>query len=167
MAETSSLSSPRASLAGLAALAVAAAVLAGCDSSSTEPERTVPFETLAKAALPDDGGPVPIREVVRDAARYEAVWRELWGDREIGRPAVDFDRHMVVAVTHPTEVCLADVAVTRVVRKGFGARIEVGESGPHLCNCIQAEITFHVVRLPRLPGAVDFSTHRIPSRCGQ
>ena len=149
----------------VAALALVAALPLGCDRSSTEPELTLRVETLAKASVPTND-PARVREVVRDAVRYEAVWRELWGDREVGRPGVDFERDMVVVMTHSVDACLGDVAIERLERAGSGFVVKAGESPPNLCNCVSGETTFHVVRTPRVAGPVEFETHAIPSRCG-
>ena len=147
------------------AAALGATLLLACDRSTSEPGGAIRVQTLAKATIPSHG-PVQVREVVRNQARYEAVWRELWGDREIFRPPVDFDREMVVAVTHPTEACLGEVEIARIEPHGFGATVKLGQSRPHLCLCAVAETTFHIVRAPRLAGPVDFEVHEIPSRCG-
>lgn len=149
----------------VAALVLVAALPLGCEGSSTEPEATLRVETLAKASVPSNN-PARLREVVRDSARYEAVWRELWGDREIGRPSVDFARDMVVVLTHPVDSCLGEVAIESLEREGFGFVVKAGQSTPHLCLCAAAETTFHVVRTPRVGGPVEFETHPIPSRCG-
>ena len=165
MARPSFQSSARRRGLRVAALAVVAALPLGCEGSSTEPEVTLRVETLAKASVPTNN-PARLREVVRDPARYETVWRELWGNREIGRPAVDFQRDMVVVLTHPVDACLGEVAIESLERAGFGFVVKAGQSTPHLCNCAAAETTFHVVRTPRVAGPVDFETHPIPSRCG-
>lgn len=149
----------------VAALALAAALPLGCDDSGTEPELRLRVETLAKASVPTNS-PARLREVVRDPARYEAIWRELWGDREIGRPAVDFGRDMVVVLTHSVDACLGEVAIESLERAGSGFVVKAGESPPHFCNCVTGETTFHVVRTPRVAGPVEFETHPIPSRCG-
>jgi len=149
----------------VAALALVAALPLACEGSSTEPEIRLRVETLAKASVPTNS-PARLREVVRDAARYQAVWRELWGDREIGRPAVDFQRDMVVVMTHPFDACMGEVAIESLERAGLGFVVKAGESTPHLCLCAAAETTFHVVRTPRVAGPVEFETHPIPSRCG-
>ena len=149
----------------VAALALVAALPLGCEGSSTEPEVTLRVETLAKASVPTNN-PSRLREVVRDSARYEAVWRELWGDREVGRPAVDFQRDMVVVLTHSVDACLGEVAIERLERAGSGFVVKAGESPPNFCNCVSGETTFHVVRTPRVAGQVEFETHPIPSRCG-
>jgi hypothetical protein len=159
-----SLAAARTSLA--LALAATAALALGCDRSSTEPDAELRFETLAKTSVPAHGSSPPPREVVRDAARYAEVWRELWGPHEVARPPVDFARQMVVVATHSVDPCLGDVAIERLEREGLGGTVRMGESAPHLCSCVQAETTFHVVRAPRLPGEVEFVVHRIPARCG-
>lgn len=165
MARTSVQSPARRDGLRVAALALAAALGLGCEGSSTEPELTIRVETLAKATVPTND-PARVREVVRDAARYEAVWRELWGGREVGRAAVDFSRDMVVVLTHSVDACLGEVVIEQLERAGPGFIVKAGESPPHFCSCVTGETTFHVVRTPRVAGPVEFETHPIPSRCG-
>jgi hypothetical protein len=165
MARTSFQSLARRHGLRVAALALVAALPLGCEGSSTEPELTIRVETLAKASVPTND-PARMREVVRDPARYEAVWRQLWGDREIARPTVNFQRDMVVVLTHSVDACLGEVAIERLERAGPGFIVKAGESPPHFCSCVSGETTFHVVRAPRVAGPIEFETHPIPGRCG-
>ena len=163
---TSPVPAPRRRRMRLAGLALAVTLPLACEGSTSEPDRvTIHFQTLAKASVTTNS-PARVREVVRDPARYAAVWRELWGDREVARPAVDFGREMVIAITHPIDACLGEVEIDRVERAGAGFVVKAGESVPHLCSCVIGETTFHVVKGPRLPDPIGFETHAIPSRCG-
>jgi hypothetical protein len=156
----------RATHSAAALLAVAAVLLPACDGSPSEPRVEVRFETLAKATVPGHFGPPGLREVVRDQARWESVWREVWGSSVPAQPAVDFTREMVV-VASASAPCLGDVVVDSVVPVPGGVLVSLGDSGPpHLCLCIQAEYTFHAVRAPRIDGPADFEVRQIPSRCG-
>jgi hypothetical protein len=153
----------RAALRHLPVAAAALLLLAACDRSPSEPRGEVHFETLAKTTTVTHLGP-PLREVVRDQARWEVVWRELWGPSAPPRPEVDFDRAMVVAATASAE-CLGEVVIDGVSPERGGVLVAMGDSGPAPCLCVRGEYTFHVVRTARIEGSPAFAVRPLASRC--
>jgi hypothetical protein len=147
----------------LLTLAVALLVLA-CERSPSAPEAELSFQTIAKTTV--TGNFVPqIREVVRDRARFETIWRELWGGREIAAPAIDFEREMVVAASGAL-VCFDVVEIERITLEGGGIAVGLTEATPSsLCLCAGPQSTFHIVRLRRLPGGERFVARSVPPSC--
>jgi len=127
----------------------------------------VPFTTLAQTAVAGQNG-AAVAEVVRDDARYRALWAELRAGSGLDEtpPAVDFERQMVIAVALPTQGCIAKVAVEGIAGDAAGLRVDVLERypGPR-CSCIASSRPFHLVALERRPDPVRFSPARGPDTC--
>lgn len=138
--------------------------LVGCSSSPSEPDSSISFQTVAKTTLTASLGP-QIREVVRDAPRWESVWRELWGPGAPALPAVDFERE-IVAVATAGVGCFGDVDVEEITAEGGVLVVRLAEAPPSTtCACFAAEYTFHVVRLPRIQAVDRFEVRGLPPRC--
>lgn len=85
---------------------LASLVAAACNESPTEPpdSLSLEFRTVFKG-ITTQAGP-PRREVIRDASRWQHVWRELWIQTpNDSLPEVDFTRQMVVLSTRGGGVC--------------------------------------------------------------
>ena len=136
----------------------------GCYDSPSEPRGDVSFQNVAKASLSPRSGP-QLREVVRDQARYEAVWRELWGDSRPARPAIDFRREMVIVATASLP-CFGEVEIEDVDRERGTLVVRIADAGPPpLCLCFAPEYSFHVVRADRVEGQVSFLIRATPPVC--
>ena len=99
----------------------------------------------------------PRQVVVRTAAEWQALWKEHDPDR--AAPAVDFAQSVVVAVflgSRPT----AGFAVEITGAKTEGSRtvVEYVQRSPPRDGMVAQVLTspFHVVRLARTTGAVEF-----------
>jgi len=160
--QSRALPTPRHLAALLAALA-AAWLLLGCNSSPSAPEAELSFQTVAKTTVAGVNAP-RIREVVRDRARFEEAWAQLWGSSAAAAPPVDFEREMVV-VASAGEVCFDVAAVERIKLEGSELVIDVVEAVPSLCLCARPESTFHIVRLRRFHGAERFVARTVPPTC--
>jgi hypothetical protein len=148
------------------AVALLLAVLAAqaCHDSPSEPRGELSFESLTKTTLSPRSGP-QLREVVRDQASWEAVWRDLWGSSQPPRPAVDFRREMVVVATASLS-CFGEVEIEDLDRDRGELVVRIADAGPApLCLCIASQYAFHVVRATRVDGPVSFSVRTIPPHC--
>jgi hypothetical protein len=151
-------------VAGLVLL-LAATLLLGCHDSPSEPRGDVSFQELAKASLSPRLGP-QLREVVRDEGRYEAVWRELWGDSQPPRPAIDFRREMVIVATASLS-CFGEVEIEDVDRGRGEVVVRIADAGPApLCLCFAPMYDFQVVRATRVEGRASFEVRVTPPTCG-
>jgi hypothetical protein len=150
-------------LAALLAGLAATLLLLGCNRSPSAPEAELSFQTLAKTTVAGVSAP-RIREVVRDRARFEEAWSQLWGSSAAAAPAVDFEREMVV-VASAGQVCFDVAAVERIKLEGSELLIELVEAVPSLCLCARPESTFHIVRLRRFHGADRFVARTVPPTC--
>jgi hypothetical protein len=140
------------------------------NGTSTEPGRgaNVPFTTIVQASMPGQTGGER-REVVRDAAGWEALWGELHqGSGAVPPlPAVDFSREMVIAAAMETQSCVSRVTIRAVTQAGRGLVVDLLEAPPAPnCVCVVAERPIHVVRLARLSGTVRFTAERGVTSCG-
>jgi hypothetical protein len=145
--------------------ALALLLVIGCHDSPSEPRGDISFQNVAKATLSPRFGP-QLREVVRDEARYEAVWRELWGDSQPARPPIDFRREMVI-VANASLTCFGDVEIEDVDRERGQLRVRIADAGPApLCLCVAPTYTFQVVRADRADGPVSFEVRVTPPTCG-
>ena len=158
----------RISLRWLALLAIPI-LAAACDDSQTEPgDDPLSLETLAQTS--SAGFPTPSQEVIRTEDDWTQVWETLYsGQRpQPSRPAIDFDRQMVVlAAGGPGNGCF-QVEITRAMRKADGSlEVEVTntEPGP-TCVCTEQLIQpVHVVRLERVEGPERFMLRRQQLNC--
>lgn len=153
----------RLDLAALLAALAAAWLLLGCNSSPSAPEAELSFQTVAKTTVAGVSAP-RIREVVRDRARFEEAWSQLWGSSAAAAPPVDFEREMVV-VASAEQVCFDVAAVERIKLEGSELVIELVEAAHSLCSCARPESTFHIVRLRRFHGAERFVARTVPPTC--
>ena len=141
---------------------------AGSGATTTQPEgQPVPFTTLAQAAVAGQSGGA-VAEVIRDDARYRALWAELRVGSGLAEtpPAVDFLRQMVIAVALPTQGCVAKVTVQAITGDATGLRVDVLERYPgSSCRCIASSRPFHLVALARRPDPVRFNPTRGTDTC--
>ena len=143
--------------------ALALLVLLGCHDSPSEPRGEVSLSTISKAAIAGRTGPL-LREVVRDEARYDAVWREMW-DNVAAKPTIDFQREMVVVATSALN-CFGNVEIEQVERQRDTVLVRMADSTPgSLCLCGTAEYVHHMVRATRVDGEAFFSVRPIPPTC--
>jgi len=142
----------------------------GSASSPSEPGGAIFFTTLAQAAVPGQSGG-QIRQVIRDAATLAQVWAELRVGSALSEapPAVDFKIDMVVVAAMATQPCVSQVtvqAITGDAGKTGNIRVDVLEEPPASnCRCIVSQRPFHVVKLPRTDGSVQFSVTSKPRAC--
>ncbi|HEV8238912.1 MAG TPA: hypothetical protein VGS57_06055 [Thermoanaerobaculia bacterium] len=145
--------------------ALAVLFVLGCHDSPTEVRGEVSFQNVTKAKLVPRVGP-DVREVVRDQARWEEVWRELYDGAGPPRPQIDFRREMAIVAT-ASLTCFGDVEVESVERDRDGVLVKIADAGPApLCLCFAAEYVFQVVRATRVDGPVSFAVRTTPPRCG-
>jgi hypothetical protein len=162
---------PRAALAAVLFLAFAGAGAADPPrSAAARPARAVAFQTIDQRGIPGQSGG-EIRQVARD----ENAWRELWAElREGGGdvlpeepPAVDFEHEMAIVVAMPTQSCVSKVTIQSVVRQRGGAVVNLLEAPPAAnCTCVVSQRPFHVIRIPRIEGDVRFVAKRGQTSCG-
>jgi hypothetical protein len=119
----------------------------------------VAFTTVASGS--HSGLDEPRQAVVR----VDEEWHALWKLHSPGQPApsVDFQKEMVVGVflgSRPTAGYV--VHIVRITEEKGELRIEYRERRPAPGAIVAQVITmpFHLVRLPRRPGAVRFE--RVP-----
>jgi hypothetical protein len=147
----------------LATAALAAACAAG---GSTDGGQGLAFETILDEAY--SGLSEPLREVVRD----EEAWARLWERVYAGvtprppRPAVDFSRHMLIAVatgTRPTGGF--DVAVRAVAVRDAVLEVEVVSTCPGTGARVSMALTqpVEVVRLDKVAQTATFRETRAAS----
>jgi hypothetical protein len=161
--------SPEATSAGtvaglvLAAAALFAACAAAGPSGGGETSAEQPFETVV--AQSHSGLEEPRREVIRD----EASWARLWGEIQAGvtprppLPAVDFERHMLIAVALGTRRSGGfGIKVQGVASRGDTLEVSVLETCPAPGAMVIMALTqpLEVVRVPRLPQEPTFRETR-------
>lgn len=147
------------------ALVLVALLALRCSDGPSEPITQLPVRSLVRATLVTHLGP-PLREVVRDEARWLVVWGELWGPSPPARPAIDFAREMVVVATASLS-CFGDVEIESVRREPGGVVVGIRDaSPPPLCLCVQGEYVFHVAATLRVDGGERFDVRASPARCG-
>ena len=152
--------------AALARIAPALALLLvlGCHDSPSEPRGEVSLSTISKASVNGRTGPL-FREVVRDEARFAAVWGELWSGAGPARPTIDFQREMVVVATSAL-TCFGNVEIEQIERQRGTVLVRMADSTPgSLCLCGETSYVFHVVRATRIDGEAFFSVRPIPPTC--
>jgi hypothetical protein len=141
-------------------------LVAACGDSPTEPGRgAFSFETLAKNTLAGASGPVHLREVVRDSARFSALWSEVWSGQGPAVPAVDFRRDMVVAAT-ASGSCFDDVTIESISLRDSGLEIRISKPLPTLCLCVAlAHSTFHLVKVQRVDAPDSYVERTVAPLC--
>lgn len=149
--------------AGLSAALIAACAAAGpSDGSAAEHS----FEAIL--ATTHSGVAERRREVVRD----EASWARLWSEIHAGftpappLPAVDFSRHMLIAVALGTRPSGGfGIEVRSVATRGESLEIAVAESCPAAGAMVTLSLTqpVEVVRAPRLAQTPSFRETRAAS----
>jgi hypothetical protein len=150
----------------VAALALAAGCAAERSVDGEETSAQVPYETFLDET--QSGLDQPLSEVVRD----EATWVELW-DRihrgvtpRLSPPAVDFSRHMLIAVATGTRPSGGfNITVQSVVAHEGRLEVEVLETCPAPDAIVTMALTrpVEVVRLDRVPQGPVFRHSRSPS----
>lgn len=127
------------------------------------------IETLLQRSVPSQPG-----DQLRDVARDEAAWKDLWNrlrERDNGilpaePPAVDFTQDMVIVAAMPMQSCVSKVTIRKVTQSAEGLEVDLLEAPPAPnCVCIVAERPLHVVRLPRAEGVVRFTAEVGQTNC--
>jgi hypothetical protein len=150
--------------------ATALVLAAGCAAERSvdgeETSASIPYETLLDET--QSGLDQPVSEVVRD----EATWVELWERIHRGvtprpsPPAVDFSRHMLIAVATGTRPSGGfDITVRSVVVRDATLEVEVLETCPAPDAIVTMALTrpVEVVRLDKVPQGPVFRQVRSPS----
>ena len=151
-------------LAGVVTLFLVA-VACGAASAPDEADVTLAFETLLEGA--HSGLDEPLREVVRDGARWAALWGEIHSRvRPAPRlPTVDFSRHMVLVVGLGTRRSAGfQVEVRSVTLQGGRLLVAVHETCPD-GGAVGMALTqpVHAVRVDRLAQDAAFRETRAAS----
>lgn len=150
----------------LAAAALAVACATGGTAGGGQSAGELAFEPILEESA--SGLNEPLREVVRDAERWARLWEQVYSGvtPRPTRPAVDFSRHMLIAVATGTRRTGGfDVAVRSVAVRDTALEVVVLES----CPAADARVTMaltrpvEVVRLDRLPQAPTFRETKAPS----
>ena len=143
----------------------------GQASSPVEPGGgAIFFTTLVQTAVPGQSGG-QLRQVIRDAATWTQVWADLRAGSSLPAtpPAVDFQIDMVIVAALATQPCVSQVtvrAITGDAGKTGNIRVDVlEEPTASSCRCTTAQRPFHVVRLPRTDGSVQFTSTQTPRTC--
>lgn len=148
--------------AGLALGALLLACAAGPTDGGAE-ERRHAFETVVAAT--HSGIEEPRREVVADAASWARLWAEIHApSAQAGpAPAVDFARHMLIAVAAGTRPSGGyAIEVTGVATRGETLEVSVRETCPPRGAMVTTALTHPVavVRVPRLEQTPTFREAR-------
>ncbi|MEA5445163.1 protease complex subunit PrcB family protein [Gammaproteobacteria bacterium AB-CW1] len=104
--------------------------------------------------------------VIRDAEAFEGIWRQAGQRGE--PPAVDFEQFMVIAAfMGERRTGGYTVRVRSAERNEEGLKVRVRMEAPGR-NCMVTQAftqPFHLVRLPRVEGAVDFEVNQETVDC--
>jgi hypothetical protein len=138
-------------------------VFLACDSTPTEPEVSVGFQTVLKAVLPGDSPDLPEQEAIRDRATWQAAWTKLHNGNPPPLPEVDFGREMIILALGPG--CCSEVEILSILREQgeLVVSIHVKESSNTVCAL--PDFTAHAVRLSRFQGPVRFIARRGEGFC--
>lgn len=155
-------------LALLAVLAVAPLpTLAAGTAPSQGPAAgdAVPHETLVSQAY--SGIESPLREVIREPAAWEDLWRRIHaGTSPVPPPPpVDFEREMLVVAALGTRMSGGfGISVTRVIAGEEGLRVTLRESCPPPGAMVTMALVqpVQVIRVPRADQPVVFELERAP-----
>jgi hypothetical protein len=114
--------------------------------------RAMPFNTIAAGEI--SGIKQPLTRVVRNREAWLSLWRRHAGGRA---PAVDFSRHIVIAV-FAGESEARKVTIAKVIRepRRIVVRYTVGGMRPLPDGPAMTASPFHIVRLARSPLHVGF-----------
>lgn len=138
-------------------------VLLACDSTPTEPELSVGFQTVLKAVLPGDSPARPEQEAVRGRAAWQTAWTELHHGNPPPLPEIDFGREMVVLALGPG--CCSEVEIFSILHERgelvVSLRVQVSTN----TVCAFPDFTVHAVRLPRIDAPVRFFASRSEGLC--
>ncbi|HZF10454.1 MAG TPA: hypothetical protein VFE33_16820 [Thermoanaerobaculia bacterium] len=144
---------------------------AGRARSPSEPEGgAIFFTTVVQTSVPGQSGG-ELRQVIRDAATWTRVWADLRAGSSLPAtpPAVDFSFEMVIVAAMATQPCISQVTVRSIngdAGKTGNILADVLEEPPaSTCHCITSQRAFHVVRLPRTDGSVQFTVTTAPRAC--
>jgi hypothetical protein len=147
----------------LLGLTLTALLAGGCAAQTPCPPPTAGAGTLATPTLDiakgvDSRIDRSRRVVIRDAASWQALWREHAG-LDTSPPDVDFANEMVVGA-FAGERLTAGYAITIQSVQPCGKRVQVTvrEAAPGTSEVTAQVLTrpFHLVRTPRLEGEVFF-----------
>jgi len=110
------------------------------------------------------------RDVIRSDPAWQTFWTRLWGGDRRPRPAVDFDREMVVAATmggHPTGGFW--IQVDSVVASSAAVDVFVTEHSPgRSCGTTQAFVyPADAVAIPASARPVRFREAKVTTECNQ
>jgi hypothetical protein len=110
------------------------------------------------------------REVIRSAPEWQTFWTRLWGGDRRPRPAVDFDREMVVAATmgaRPTGGFW--IQVDSVVVSSAAVDVFVTEHSPgRSCATTQAMVyPADAVAIPASAHPVRFREAKVTTECSR
>ena len=135
--------------------------LGGCggssNSDSESADGTVAFEVLVTNA-PRSGVRSERRVVVRDAAAWDALWKEHAGDRAELQPKVDFNRRTLLAVfLDESSSCADSVRITQVTRESarLVVRYRAVRFGPNI-RCVIDSRPLQIVSIPATTDPVEF-----------
>lgn len=117
--------------------------------------RSIPHYTLAKGEISQINE--PLTQVVRDRAAWLSLWRRHAGRRALPAPAVDFRRHMVVAVFGGKSEA-RKVTIAKISREAGRLVVHYALSGMRPLPDGPANMAspFHIVSLSRSPLPVGF-----------
>jgi hypothetical protein len=129
---------------------------------------TIAFETIVQRSLPSQSG-----GTIREAARDQAAWEDLWarlrqGDGTLPEqpPAVDFQSDMVIVAAMETQSCVSKVTIRGIAQGRGELVVDLLEAPPAPnCVCITSERPIHVVRVRRSPDPVRFDVERGQTPC--
>lgn len=127
----------------------------------------VPFETLVQASNPGQGGRAR-RDVIRDEATWQAIWRDLREGSTLPEqpPAIDFSREMVILAALETQGCVARITIREVTRTADALVVDILEAPPAPnCVCITSERPIHLIRLERIDLPERFEVERGVTDC--
>lgn len=156
-------------------LVLSMAAAPGCNGSGstrTSPAEPGPgpvaFETIVQRSLPGQAG-----GTIREAARDQAAWEDLWarlrqGDGTLPEqpPAVDFQSDMVIVAAMETQSCVSRVTIRGIVQGRGELVVDLLEAPPAPnCVCVTSERPIHVVRLRRSPDPVRFEVVQGQTTC--
>lgn len=138
-------------------------VFLACDSTPTESELSVGFQTVLKAALPGESPSLPEQEAIRDRVTWQAAWTELHHGNPPPLPEVDFGREMVILALGPG--CCSEVEIFSVLHERGELVVSLRVKVSSNTVCALPDFTVHAVRLPRFEAPVRFFASRSEGLC--
>ena len=161
-----------------ASVFLAALALAACSESAVttatpvnrEQDELVRFFHLPNLPTIFTIASYPARHVVRSRAELEAVWWQLWVQREgsTSVPPIDFTREMVIAVTMGERGTGGyTIQVDSVYRRNGGYEVVVLSMSPKGYCLVHDTSTrpADAVKLPAVAGEIRFREKEVPRIC--